>query len=155
MHQEFHERLKEIARADQGLNLVDQLEHQRALLYRASGLEELDAAIISLKNRPANLRAQLRVDVEEYVHETDDNKPHDLLTVRRGKKPVYDTDEAISWCELNAPRFLVMQPHLEKKNFNAACLRGDVEWDALEIVDTMIIAIPSSLEHLLVEVGNV
>lgn len=140
--------------------LLTNLARARAALQPE--LDAVDAEILALQTRRAELRAEIeqreqmtRAEIEKWVRETGDLNPHPAVQVRRVQKWVYDKDAVLAAAQERGAHQLVRVKHeLNVPEFERQLKQGFIRWADAEQVNTIVIAIDTRLGDLLIGEEN-
>ena len=140
--QEIQSRFVKIARLE---------ESSRATIARLHELRDsVDKMLEALTSPPVTMRDDLKCDITSAI-ESGEDIDHSLVTVRTVKKWSYDRGDALAWAEKNEPE--VVKTSLKVRDFEKL-LRDphlfDGEFPNAEQVETIVIALPADLSHVLI-----
>jgi hypothetical protein len=118
----------------------------RELQYQ-NYLARLDAEIADMEAVDKEREAALKQTLADYVADTGDLKPHEMVTVRRTDPLRYDKDEALAWVTENAPHLLRVKKELDVRKFEDAVKAGHLKWDGAEQTNEVVIVV-GKLGHM-------
>lgn len=140
--------------------LVTNLARARAALQPE--LDAVDAQILALQTRRAELRAEIEQrerETREYllahVQATGDLTPHPAVQVRRVQKWAYDKGAVLNAALERGDLHLIrVKRDLDVREFERQLAQGFIHWADAEQVNDIVIAIDTRLGDLLIMEGQ-